>query len=206
VSQDKEKTEGAAQIKDQKESHARQWAFLRRPPRFLDPIMSRIESPKILGLVKPYIKSGHVVADLGCGWGSYTFALADLVGPQGKIYSVDLGENCIQTIQTKADKNGYCNIEAVASTAANLSFIEDQSVDFIFANGLLCSMENDRETAVSEMKRVLKPQGLAYISLGMVPPFGLVDEAEWGTILNGFSIEDGGNFKDLWALVSLKQG
>jgi len=178
---------------------------MKRPPSFLDPIMTRIESPKILRLITPYINKGQVVADLGCGWGFYTFALADLVGPEGKVYSVDLGKNCFQSIQKKADKYGYKNIKAFASTAADLGFLEDKSVDFVFANGLLCSMENNRESVISEIRRILKPGGRAYISLGAPPPFGLVDEAEWEKILKEFTIERGGRFKDLWAVVSLKK-
>lgn len=191
---------------DQITSREARWAFLRRPPSFLDPIMNRFESPKVMRRIEPYINNGQVVADLGCGWGYYTFLLADLVGSEGKVYTVDLSKNCIRSIQKKAIKGSYHNIEAYASSAADLSFIEDRSVDFALANGLLCSMVKNREGAVSEIKRILKTEGHAYISLGAQPPFGLVDEFEWGKILERFRVEGGGNYKDLWVLVSLKQG
>ena len=190
MSKKEEKTIRVSGSQDPQEARAARWAFLRRPPKFLNTIMSRIESPKILKQVRPHIETGQVVADLGCGWGFYTFALADLVGPQGTVYSVDLSKNCIQTIQKKADKRGYHNIRAFASTAANLSFIQDRSVDFVFANGLLCSMELDRGSAVS---------------LGAPPPFGLVNQVEWETILNQFRLVDGGKFQELWAVVSVVQ-
>ena len=64
----------------------------------------------------------------------------------------------------------------------------------------------NRESAVKEIKRILNPEGHAYISLGAPPPFGLVDEVEWGEILEGFNVERGGLYQDLWALVSHKQG
>src|SRR5436305_5848269 len=35
------------------------------------------------------LKPGGVWADLGSGWGAFTLALADLIGPSGEIYSVD---------------------------------------------------------------------------------------------------------------------
>ena len=185
---------------NQKASHAKRWAFIRRTPSFLN----WFESPKILKKIKPYIKTGQVIADIGCGWGYYTFVLIDLVGSEGKVYSVDLSEKCIRSIRKKALRRGFPNIDAQASSAANLGFIKDKSVDLVFANGLLCSMENDRPLAVKEMKRVLKPQGYAYISLGAPPPFGLVDKAEWQEILSGFKLEQGGIYKELWALVALK--
>lgn len=188
---------------DQITAREARWTFLRRPPAFLDPIMNRFESPKVLRRIEPYVYNGQVIADLGCGWGYYTFTLADLVGSEGKVYSVDLSKNCIRSIQNKAIKGSYQNIEAYVSTAADLSFIKDRSVDFVFANGLLCSMAKNREGAVNEIKRILNPEGHAYISLGAPPPFGLVDEFEWGKILKGFNVEGGGIYQELWALVSL---
>jgi ubiquinone/menaquinone biosynthesis C-methylase UbiE len=191
---------------DQNTSREARWAFLRRPPAFLDSIMNRFESPKVLKRIGPYVNNGRAVADLGCGWGYYTFVLADLVGSEGKVYAVDLSNNCIRSIQKKAINRSYHYIETHASSAADLSFIKDRSVDFVFANGLLCSMVKNREDAVNEIKRILNPEGHAYISLGAPPPLGLVDENEWDKILEGFSVERGGIYKDLWALVSLRPG
>jgi ubiquinone/menaquinone biosynthesis C-methylase UbiE len=60
----------------------------------------------------------------------------------------------------------FNKVEAHASSASDLSFIEDESVDFILANGLLCAMAPKyHELAVSEMKRILKPKGQAYLSV-----------------------------------------
>jgi ubiquinone/menaquinone biosynthesis C-methylase UbiE len=107
--------------------------------------------------IEPYVTKGQVVADLGCGPGYYTLALAECVGPEGRVYAVDLNENYIRALEKKADKRGYRNIEAHASTASDLSFIRDESLDFVLANGLLCNMADHRELAVNEIKRILKP-------------------------------------------------
>lgn len=66
-------------------------------------------------------------------------------------------------------------------------------------------MAYDRQLSVNEMKRVLKIEGQAYLSLGAGPPFGYVDKAEWEKILEGFNVKRGGSYKEKWALVSLKQ-
>jgi hypothetical protein len=66
-------------------------------------------------------------------------------------------------------------------------------------------MPYDRQLSVSEMKRVLKPTGLAYLSLGAHPPIGFLDQEEWKEMIKGFRVEKWGNFKDYRALVSLKQ-
>jgi ubiquinone/menaquinone biosynthesis C-methylase UbiE len=193
-----EKTQTEPSPKNSEELRTSHWLFSRRGPAFLDPLVRLFDHAD--RLVEPYVQKGHVVADIGCGWGYCSFVFANLVGPEGK---VDLAQKCIRMIQKKAEKRGYHNIEAHASTAASMSFISDGSVDFVFANGLLCSMAYDRQLAVNEIKRILKPSGKAYLSLGMTPPFGYVNQAEWESIMQGFAVERGGSFRELWAIVSL---
>jgi hypothetical protein len=65
-------------------------------------------------------------------------------------------------------------------------------------------MAADRQLSVKEMKRILKPHGQVYMSLGAGPPFGYVDKAEWARILEGFTVQRGGSYKEKWAVVSLK--
>lgn len=197
------RTERAPGPEHPEEMRTSHWLFSRRGPAFLDPLVRIFDRSE--ELVRPHIKKAQVVADLGCGWGHSSFALADLVGPEGRVYSVDLAEKCIHAIKKKAEERGYHNIEAHTSTAAHVSFIPDQSVDFVFANGLLCSMAIDRQLAVNEMKRILKPTGMAYLSLGFAPPFGYVNQAEWEGLLAGFKVERGGSFREMWALVSAQR-
>ncbi len=119
-------------------SQAKPWLLSRRRPAipaFLDPIRRLFEPPQ--RLIGSYVKKGQVVVDLGCGSGYYALPLAETVGSEGKVYAVDLGKNSIRTVEKKAKKHGYNNIEVYSSSAADLSFIKDRSVDFIFANGLL---------------------------------------------------------------------
>ena len=176
------------------------WLLSRRGPAFLDPIFRL--GDQTIRRIKSYVEKGQVVADLGCGWGYYSFALADMVGPGGKVYAVDLAKKCILKIQRRAEKGGYQNIETYVSSASDLSIIKDRSVDFVFANGLLCSMAIDRQSAVTEIKRILKLNGHAYLSLGATPPLGYVDQTEWEMILQGFNVDMAGDYKEKWALVS----
>jgi SAM-dependent methyltransferase len=199
MSEEKHKAGGEKQPKDQRNPQTSSLLFLRRAPAILRPIRRLFEPPQRL-----VVMNGQVVADLGCGSGCYTFALAELVGSEGKVYAVDLDKKRIGTLEKKADKGDYHNIEAHASSAADLSFIKDRSVDFVLANGLLWSMSENRQLSVNEMKRILKSTGKAYLSLGLGPPIGFVDKAEWERILEGFRVERGGSFKEKWAVVSLK--
>jgi 2-polyprenyl-3-methyl-5-hydroxy-6-metoxy-1,4-benzoquinol methylase len=87
--------------------------------------------------LQPYVAEGQVVADLGCEAGYYTLALAESVGPEGRVYAVDLEEERIRALEKQIEEGGYQNIEARASSAGDLAFIQDGSVDFVLANGLL---------------------------------------------------------------------
>jgi ubiquinone/menaquinone biosynthesis C-methylase UbiE len=154
-----------------------------------------------------YVSEGQTVADLGCGPGYYTLALAKRVGPKGKVYAIDSDEKAIRALEKKVDEHGYCNVEARVSSASDLSFIEDGSVDFILANGLLCSMApQQHESAVNEMKRVLEPGGKAYLSVAK-GYYSYMGKVEWERILEGFRVDgrgDGSLLGDRWALVSKK--
>jgi ubiquinone/menaquinone biosynthesis C-methylase UbiE len=161
------------------------------------------ENPQ--GHIEPYVTNGQVVADLGCGSGYYTLALAERVGPEGKVYAVDFNQKAIRALEEKAANRGYHNIEAHATSAHDLDFIKDGSIDFVLANGLLCSMPNNRPSAVNEIRRILKPSGQAYLSLGFPPPLGFVHRAEWEKILGEFRVKRRGGFFQKWALVSVKQ-
>lgn len=101
----------------------------------LYPIRRIFEPPD--RLISPYVEENYIVADLGCAAGYYTFALAKLVGPKGKVYAVDYNKKNIRGIRKKAEKGNHYNIEPYASSAADLTFIDDRSVDLVFASGLL---------------------------------------------------------------------
>jgi ubiquinone/menaquinone biosynthesis C-methylase UbiE len=191
---EKHKVGNRKDSKNQIKQPALRWS--RRLPASLNPIRRLFEPPQ--RLIEPYVTNGQVVADLGCGSGYYTFALAQCIGPEGRVYAVDLDKKCIRALEKKMNKEGYHNIEVHASSASDLSFIKDESIDFVLANGLLCSMADHRQLAVNEIKRILKPGGQAYLSLGASPPLGFVDRAEWEKILEGFRVERSGV---RWAIV-----
>ncbi len=155
-----------------------------------------------------YVIRDQIAADLGCGPGYYTSALAERVGPSGKVYAVDSDEKAIRAVERKVNKSKYHNIDTHITSAANLSFIEDESVDFVLAAGLLCSMAPaDQQSAVREIKRILKSGAKAFLKVAK-GSISYVDRPEWETILEGFEVERRNYdsfLRDRWALVSNKQ-
>jgi ubiquinone/menaquinone biosynthesis C-methylase UbiE len=156
--------------------------------------------------IRKYVSSGMVAADVGCGPGHFTISIAQAVGPKGKVYAADSDPKSIEVLRAKSKSNGFHGvIEARTNSAANLEFVPDRSVDFAFANGVLCCM-TDHAGAVKEIKRILKPNGLAYISVTKVfrrKDPKAVTKQEWKQILEGFNVQEmGEGFTNRWATVS----
>ena len=162
-------------------------------------------------LVSKYVSEGKVVADLGCGPGYFTLPIAKIVGRQegGKVYAVDFDAKSIERLTEKAAKHGFENtIEAHVSSASNVGFIPDASVDFVFANGLFCCM-TDHLGAAIEINRILKkePYGTAYLSVTKFArksdPRALAKD-EWIKLVSAnFNVlGQGESFASRWAHVS----
>src|SRR5215212_3998122 len=49
-----------------------------------------------LALLRGGISTGGVWAELGSGMGAFTLALADIIGPEGTIYSVDVDRRALK--------------------------------------------------------------------------------------------------------------
>jgi len=116
--------------------------------------------------------------------------MADVVGPEGKVYAIDSDEKAIEKLNLKTSKLGYRNIESRVESAAELSSIGDRSLDFALSNLVICCMV-DHAGAIGEIKRTLKSDGEAYLSV--IRSFGKKDskhvpKEEWRTILEGFHV------------------
>ena len=154
-----------------------------------------------------YLKPRQWAADLGCGPGFFTLCLAESVGEKGKVFAVDSDEKAIRRLQQKIEKKGVGNIETHVSSTASLPFIPDRALDFVLAFGLLCCVAPaDHLASVREIKRILKPNGTAYLSVSK-GSMSYVSREEWKEILEGFKVEeqsDPSDSGDRWAVVALK--
>ena len=182
----------------------------RKVPLFVtDNLLRRVVSdPK--KTASRYVSPSNTVADLGCGTGYFTIPMAELAGREGKVYAVDFDEKAVERVAAKAEERGLGGVvEARASSAADVGFVPDHSVDFVFAHGLLCCMK-DHSGALREMRRILKRDGRMYLS---VTKFGrkkdprTVGAEEWKNVLEGFRVlGSGGGVLTRWALVTLSDG
>ncbi|MDV4151153.1 methyltransferase domain-containing protein [Clostridium sp. AL.422] len=100
-----------------------------------------------------------VVADLGCGTGFVSLALAN---EASIVFSVDNSKNMLKQLKGNALDKNHQNIYLIKSSLDNLTLF-DESVDVIFINMALHHIK-DAEKAISEMHRVLKKDGVVIIS------------------------------------------
>lgn len=62
------------------------------------------------------IEPGQTICDMGCGNGFYTMELARRVGPQGRVYAVDIQPEMLHMLAEHAGREGLTNIVPVLGT------------------------------------------------------------------------------------------
>jgi ubiquinone/menaquinone biosynthesis C-methylase UbiE len=154
-----------------------------------------------------FVSKKDRVADLGCGSGYFTIELAKAVGPDGVIYAVDPVENAIKVLNSQIEQHNLKNVEVHVTSAADIGFIQSNSIDFVLAWELLCCVSPPyQKNVIDEIKRIMKPEAKAYLSVDRY--FGsYVNKREWGAILKDFDVITKNNLfllKDRSALVKMK--
>lgn len=105
------------------------------------------------------LTKGMRVLDLGSGVGEPAFALAAALGPTGHVVASDLVLEAMSALTEDAQRAGVSNIECVQANMQALPF-GDASFDRVTGR-LSLMFSPDLEVALSEVRRVLKPEGLA---------------------------------------------
>jgi ubiquinone/menaquinone biosynthesis C-methylase UbiE len=103
------------------------------------------------------LKEGEVVADIGAGSGYYTFRMAKLVGPKGKVLAVDIQQEMLDIIKARAKKDGIENVEPVLGAEADPK-LKPESVDTILLVDVYHEFSHPYEMT-EKMVQALKPGG-----------------------------------------------
>jgi len=106
---------------------------------------------------KAFSKKGGVWADLGSGDGAFTLALADLIGNNGQIYSIDKDQkrlgNQKQEFQNMFPQTHITYAKADFTKPLDLPLLDG----IIMANSL--HYVKDQSTFLGKIKQCLKPHG-----------------------------------------------
>jgi SAM-dependent methyltransferase len=108
------------------------------------------------------IRPGDTVLDIGSGSGTDLINAAFRVGPDGKVFGIDLTMEMIQKARANVATAGIVNAKVVEANAESLPF-EDASIDVVTSNGVLNLVPN-KKAAYAEIHRALKPGGRIQIS------------------------------------------
>jgi arsenite methyltransferase len=108
------------------------------------------------------IQPGHVVLDVGSGSGTDALIAARLVGPEGKVWALDMTPAMAGKLRALVAGRGLRNVEVLEGNAEAIP-LPDGSVDVITSNGML-NLVPDKRRAIAEIFRVLRPGGRAQIA------------------------------------------
>ncbi|MFT8313829.1 MAG: methyltransferase domain-containing protein [Clostridium sp.] len=100
-----------------------------------------------------------IVADLGCGTGFISIALAN---EASLVFSIDNSVNMLKELKNSVIKSSLKNVYPLKSSLDNIALF-DESLDAVFINMALHHIR-DAEKAIDEMSRILKRGGSVVIS------------------------------------------
>ncbi len=143
----------------------------------LDTPISQLEFRSTLHLIEKYFpKHGHI-CDIGGGPGRYTIELLK----QGyDVTLTDLSELFLDFAKSQMDQRGLHAKQIIPADARDMSALETNAYDAVLLMGPLYHLPDaqDRQRVLSELKRILKPEGtalVAYLNAWGVVRTGITD-------------------------------
>jgi arsenite methyltransferase len=100
---------------------------------------------------------GDVVLELGSGGGLDTTLLGKRLGASTKVIGVDLALDMVQRAARSLSELELAHVYSTQALAEELP-VGDNSVDWVVSNGIF-NLSPEKERILSEIHRVLKPQG-----------------------------------------------
>jgi arsenite methyltransferase len=103
------------------------------------------------------LQAGQSVLDLGSGGGIDVLLAAQRVGPEGKVYGLDMTDEMLALARENQRKAGLINVEFLKGVIEHIP-LSDNSVDVIISNCVI-NLSSDKDAVLREAFRVLKPGG-----------------------------------------------
>ena len=103
------------------------------------------------------IPAGATVADLGSGAGYFTWRLAQRVGPQGRVFAVDIQQAMLDRTAQEVRKHNLANVELVLGGPRDPR-LPEASLDLVLIANAYHEF-SEPEAMLSAVRRALKPNG-----------------------------------------------
>ncbi len=122
-----------------------------------DPEERRKRQDPVLILRQIGLKPDMVFMDIGSNDGFFSIPAADIVGPKGKVYAIDISETAIEKLNEKFTDIGFTNYVTRVAKAEETIFGENIA-DVIFLGTVLHDFE-DPAKVLNNAKTMLKKSG-----------------------------------------------
>mgnify|MGYP001822757024 FL=1 len=141
-----------------------------------------------------FVEPGQVVVDIGCGLGYFSIALARMVGPDGKVFALDVQSQMIQRARRRAQHQGLGGRIDFNICAPNRLDVTGP-VDFVLAFWVVHEVM-DQKSLFIEIRTILQPRG----HLLIVEPKGHVSAVRFAEMVKlvqqaGYIISEGPQVK-----------
>lgn len=107
-------------------------------------------------------KAGQVCVDLGSGRGTDVLRLAELVGPTGHAYGIDVTDAMLEKARRTATKLGIAHATFLHGTLEALP-LPDETAHWVLSNCVL-NHASDKAQTWREIARILRPGGRFVVS------------------------------------------
>ena len=108
-------------------------------------------------LVFAQLKEGETILDLGSGGGIDVLMASRFVGDTGQVYGLDMTDEMLRLANENKTKMGVSNVEFIKGYIEKIP-LQDETVDAVISNCVI-NLSEDKEKALSEAYRVIKPGG-----------------------------------------------
>jgi ubiquinone/menaquinone biosynthesis C-methylase UbiE len=110
------------------------------------------------------VQPGVTVLDFGCGPGGFSLAAAQIVGPAGLVYALDIRRQALELVCRIAARRGLDNVRPLL--ANRLSEVPDESVDLVLLYDVLHIPPEPAaiRAILHSIHRVLKANGALSVS------------------------------------------
>ena len=122
---------------------------------FDNPFRRLLHKPdKVLG---PYVKEGMTAVDIGCGMGHFSVGMARLVGPKGRVISVDLQQKMLDRVKGRAVRAGVDERISLRLCVPGDIGVAEQA-DFVLTSWMMHEVP-DQKRMFEQIRSMLKDDG-----------------------------------------------
>lgn len=99
--------------------------------------------------------------DFGCGPGGYVLAVSEAIEATGKLYALDTMPVALEMVRKIVDKNKLANVKTIQSDCD--TGLPSEELDAVLLYDVFHDLA-DQNAVLSELHRVLKPEGVLSFS------------------------------------------